>query len=154
MLNTKLKFPVLTWWLENRFGPNLSGAGEKQGARVGIQIEGCVGGGDTACKSCLRLHVMKNHVLTLNLFLQQKLCFSMGLISFDTKKNKTLFCVLIVIKASEIDASGSNIKRPEPAISEALNTFKTRKKMSYLFCVLKNKTQKRCLTFFDCLNTF
>ena len=60
MLNTKLKFPVRTWWLENRFGQNLSGAGEKQGAGIGIQIGGWAGGGDKACKSCLRLRNSKN----------------------------------------------------------------------------------------------
>ena len=48
---------------------------------------------------------MKNRVLRLNLFLQHKLCFSIGLISLDTKENKTLFCILIMFKASEIDAS-------------------------------------------------
>ena len=60
--------------------------------------------GDTAFKSCIRLHVMKNRVLTLNLFLQQKSCSSMGHISLDTKNN-TFVCVLIVFTASEIDAS-------------------------------------------------
>ena len=36
---------------------------------------------------------MKNRVLTLNLFMQHKLCFSMGLISLDTKEIKTPFFV-------------------------------------------------------------
>ena len=45
-------------------------------------------------------------LLTLNLFLQHKSCFSMGLISLDTKKYNTFFCVLIMFKVSEIDASG------------------------------------------------
>ena len=38
-----------------------------------------------------------------------------------------------------------NIKT-ETAISDDLNTFKTRKKVSYFFCK-KNKTHKRCRTF-------
>ena len=58
---------------------------------------------NTAWKSCRRLYVMKICVLTLNLFLQHKSCFSMGLISLDTKKIKYFFCVLIVV--SENDAS-------------------------------------------------
>ena len=48
-------------------------------------------------------YLLKNCVLVLNLFLQHKLCFSMGL--YTQKKIKHLFCVLIVFKASEIDAS-------------------------------------------------
>ena len=32
-----------------------------------------------------------------------------------------------------------------------LKPFKTRKNVSYFFSAFKNKTQKRCQTFFDCL---
>ena len=56
------------------------------------------GGGIRRVNRVLDLETLKtlfheNCVLTLNLFLQQKSCFSMGLISLDTK-NKTLFLCL------------------------------------------------------------
>ena len=49
----------------------------------------------------------ENRVLTLNLFLQHKSCLSMGRNSLDTylQIHKILFCVLIVLQASEIVSS-------------------------------------------------
>ena len=69
-LNTKLKFLVRTWWQDLGricLAPAPCFWAQGQGFRQGVW-RGC---GDKACKSCLRLYVMKNRVLTLNLFLQQ-----------------------------------------------------------------------------------
>ena len=78
----------------NQFGQTLSGAGASLlGAGVGIQI-GVGGGGDTACKSCLRLYVMKNQVLTLNHFCYINSVLASGSYFFRRKKNITLFLCL------------------------------------------------------------